>query len=194
MAKGCQLRDALPAKHKRYKGLLWKPFCYTDHMNEQCFFCKIQHDDNAVLYENSLLFLVLDGFPVSPGHGLLVPKRHVANLSDVTADEWRTYYLSIQESIKAIELTDLKAIYTAFFEKATSDIGKWFNRRALEHPHLGMKPDAHNHGLNDGTAAGRTVDHLHWHIIPRYAGDMADPRGGIRYVIPEMGNYKTPRA
>lgn len=47
--------------------------------------------------------------------------------------------------------------------------------------------------MNDGKAAGRTVDHLHWHIIPRYDGDMIDPRGGVRYVIPEMGNYKTPR-
>ena len=167
--------------------------CYTSHMNEDCFFCKVQHDNSQVLYENELLFLVLDGFPVSPGHGLLVPKRHVANLADITEDEWRWYFSSIQEAIRVIESIDLKATYTTFFEETSDSTKKWFNQRALEHPRLGTKPDAYNHGLNDGTAAGRTVNHLHWHIIPRYNGDMTDPRGGVRYVIPEMGNYKIPR-
>jgi diadenosine tetraphosphate (Ap4A) HIT family hydrolase len=44
--------------------------------------------------------------------------------------------------------------------------------------------------LNDGTDAGRTVNHLHWHVIPRHKGDMLDPRGGVRHVIPELGNYR----
>lgn len=146
-----------------------------------------------MLYENDLLFLVLDSFPVSPGHGLLVPKRHVANLADITEAEWHAYYPSIKEAIKAIQAVDLRAVYQEFLVKAPDDIGKWFNQQALQHPRLGTKPDAYNHGLNDGTAAGRTVDHLHWHIIPRYEGDMDDPRGGVRYVRPEMGNYKISR-
>jgi diadenosine tetraphosphate (Ap4A) HIT family hydrolase len=73
------------------------------------------------------------------------------------------------------------------------DNSEWFLHKAIEHPRINTKPDGYNHGLNDGRAAGRTVDHLHWHIIPRYDGDMADPRGGVRYVIPEMGNYKISR-
>lgn len=52
-----------------------------------------------------------------------------------------------------------------------------------------FSPDAYNVGFNAGAAAGQTVDHLHVHVIPRYVGDMADPRGGVRHVIPHKGNY-----
>ncbi len=51
------------------------------------------------------------------------------------------------------------------------------------------KPNGYNIGTNDGEAAGRTVHHLHVHLIPRYKGDVFDPRGGIRNVIPEKGSY-----
>jgi diadenosine tetraphosphate (Ap4A) HIT family hydrolase len=50
-------------------------------------------------------------------------------------------------------------------------------------------PDGYNVGFNAGVAAGQTVMHLHVHVIPRYAGDVPDPRGGIRHVIPGLGNY-----
>lgn len=50
-------------------------------------------------------------------------------------------------------------------------------------------PDAYNIGVNEGRAAGRTIDHCHFHLIPRYEGDVEDPRGGIRHVIPGSGYY-----
>ncbi|TDI60547.1 MAG: HIT domain-containing protein [Alphaproteobacteria bacterium] len=46
-----------------------------------------------------------------------------------------------------------------------------------------------NVGINDGIEAGQTVDHCHVHLIPRRAGDMEDPRGGVRGVIPEKQSY-----
>ena len=52
------------------------------------------------------------------------------------------------------------------------------------------KPDGFNIGLNDGLAAGQTVPHVHIHVIPRYDGDVQDPRGGVRGVIPEKAPYR----
>jgi diadenosine tetraphosphate (Ap4A) HIT family hydrolase len=52
-----------------------------------------------------------------------------------------------------------------------------------------LRPAAYNLGVNDGAAAGQTVPHLHIHLIPRYPGDTADPRGGIRWVLPERARY-----
>ena len=54
-------------------------------------------------------------------------------------------------------------------------------------------PDGFNVGINDGPAAGQTVAHLHVHLIPRYRGDMADPRGGVRWVLPEKADYWSDR-
>ena len=50
-------------------------------------------------------------------------------------------------------------------------------------------PQGYNIGINVGAAAGQTVSHLHVHVLPRYSGDVADPRGGVRHVIPGKGNY-----
>lgn len=50
-------------------------------------------------------------------------------------------------------------------------------------------PTGYNIGMNCGTSAGQTVFHFHCHVIPRYDGDVENPRGGIRSVIPGMGDY-----
>ncbi len=61
-------------------------------------------------------------------------------------------------------------------------------RREILHRHA---PDGFNIGVNVGEAAGQTIPHLHFHVIPRYRGDVPDPRGGIRHVIPGRSNYLT---
>ena len=52
-----------------------------------------------------------------------------------------------------------------------------------------MGADAFTIGVNDGAAAGQTVGHAHVHVIPRRAGDVGDPRGGVRWVLPERAAY-----
>lgn len=69
---------------------------------------------------------------------------------------------------------------TAFYAIA-SDVKRQIDNK--------YKPDGLNIGVNDGEAAGRTVHHLHIHLIPRYLGDVSNPRGGVRHVIPGKGDY-----
>lgn len=59
-------------------------------------------------------------------------------------------------------------------------------RRALDRE---FKPDGYNVGLNVGQAGGQSVPHAHIHLIPRYAGDHPNPRGGIRQIIPWKADY-----
>jgi ATP adenylyltransferase len=54
------------------------------------------------------------------------------------------------------------------------------------------KPDGYNVGFNAGEAAGQTVFHLHVHVIPRFGGDVEDPRGGVRWVVPGKAAYWEP--
>lgn len=120
-----------------------------------CPFCRPAVD--RLFHLGEAILGLWDGYPVSPGHALLVPKRHVAGWFEATEDEQR-------ELVAAIALA----------------------RAAIEARH---RPDGFNVGINLGAAAGQTVPHLHVHVIPRYAGDMADPRGGVRGVIPARQNY-----
>jgi diadenosine tetraphosphate (Ap4A) HIT family hydrolase len=126
---------------------------------DNCVFCGIekQIDSSRILYQDSTWIAIYDGYPVSKGHVLLIPKRHCASYFD----------------LNFIEL-----------ESVSVTIG--IVKRLLDKK---FKPDGYNIGINCGEAAGQTVPHCHIHIIPRYNGDMEDPRGGVRGVIPEKQKY-----
>ncbi|MGV1037736.1 MAG: DEAD/DEAH box helicase family protein [Candidatus Nanopelagicales bacterium] len=124
------------------------------------------HSGNHVA-ANALAFAVRDRFPVSPGHTLVIPRRPVAQWWDATSEE--------QQAI--MELVDVVR------SNLLDDEAR--QRTLPDTP----RPAGFNVGFNAGEAAGQTVNHLHVHVIPRYEGDMADPRGGVRHVIPEKGNY-----
>jgi len=110
-----------------------------------------------IALEDRLTRSLWDAFPVSEGHLLIVPRRHVATWFDASKEE--------------------QAAITAAIDRA---------RDLLVSRH---HPDGFNIGVNVGEAAGQTVFHLHVHVIPRYRGDVADPRGGVRHVIPAKGHY-----
>jgi diadenosine tetraphosphate (Ap4A) HIT family hydrolase len=59
-------------------------------------------------------------------------------------------------------------------------------RRRLQNE---LKPDGLNVGINVGAAAGQTVEHAHIHLIPRFTGDVPDPRGGVRWIIKDKARY-----
>jgi diadenosine tetraphosphate (Ap4A) HIT family hydrolase len=62
-------------------------------------------------------------------------------------------------------------------------------KQALDERH---RPTGYNIGINVGVSAGQTIDHVHIHVVPRYDGDVDDPSGGVRFVIPSRGNYRRP--
>jgi len=162
-------------------------------MATDCIFCKHVNDPNQVIWKNEYFYARFDRYPVSPGHVNIVPIRHIVDVASLNSNEWNSLQNSIKEVISVIEKTDLKTLYLNLIKNPWSEISIKFCKMALEHPRINTKPDAYNHGINDGKAAGRTIDHMHWHIIPRFIGDIDDPTGGVRNVIPEMGNYKKAR-
>lgn len=107
---------------------------------------------------NDLADVIQDGFPVSDGHSLIIPKRHVSDYFDLTSAEIQ----SIQELLasRRAELLKEDRSITGF-----------------------------NVGINVGSDAGQTVFHCHVHLIPRRTGDVENPRGGVRAVIPHKQRY-----
>jgi diadenosine tetraphosphate (Ap4A) HIT family hydrolase len=156
----------------------------------ECLFCDIGNDPSKQIYWNELFYAQFDKFPITPGHAEVIPKRHVVSLFDLTPEEWKILRPSLEETVMIIESTNLKGLYERFLENPINEKSAWLCQEMLNKPFIGKVPDAYNFGNNDGEAAGRTIHHLHIHVIPRYFGDVADPRGGIRYIIPEYANYK----
>lgn len=122
-----------------------------------CPFCGL--GDQAIWLSNDHALAFRDKFPVSGGHTLVIPRRHVASLFDLPPEEQRAAWSLVAEVRDRL-------------------------RRDL-------RPDGFNIGLNDGAAAGQTVPHAHIHVIPRFAGDVPDPRGGVRWIIPAKAKYWT---
>ena len=122
--------------------------------NNPCLFCK---DARGVSLNSELAYSARDSYAVSPGHTLVIPRRHVASFFDLTPEEINACMALITEE-----------------------------RRLLDQE---FKPDGYNIGVNVGPAAGQSILHVHIHIIPRYQGDVENPQGGVRHVIPKKGHY-----
>jgi diadenosine tetraphosphate (Ap4A) HIT family hydrolase len=118
----------------------------------------LERPESEWIASNDLAFAVRDGYPVSPGHTLVVPKRLIPTWFDATPAERQAIFALVDEVKRQLDASE-------------------------------PKPDGYNVGINCGPAAGQTVMHLHVHVIPRFEGDVPDPTGGVRHVIPGKGNY-----
>jgi len=118
-------------------------------------FTNIEQD--RILYKNDLFFIIKDGFPVSPGHLLII------------SNEVRKDYFELNKGERE-GLNEVIEIAKGLIETE-------------------FKPDGYNIGMNCGETAGQTVFHFHCHLIPRYKGDMENPKGGIRHCINGKGYY-----
>ena len=110
-----------------------------------------------IICETATCVAFFDGYPVSPDHALIVPKRHVSSYFDLTDHEREAMNVMLQYVKRVVD--------------------KRFH------------PDGYNIGINVGQAAGQSVYQCHMHLIPRYAGDVENPKGGVRGVIPEKQKY-----
>lgn len=110
-----------------------------------------------VIFEDEDVVAFYDGYPISPGHALVVAKQVTPSLFD------------------------LPPLMRQHIWEAVSKV-----RSILQKRH---SPDGFNVGLNDGPAAGQTINHAHIHVIPRYKGDQPDPRGGVRWIFPDKARY-----
>ena len=125
--------------------------------NNPCLFCNIK--ESGLAKENYLAFSSYDTYPVSEGHCLIIPKRHVKDYFD----------LSNEEIIACNDL--IKEIKNEIIKKDSSVKG-------------------FNVGTNAGKVAGQSILHCHIHLIPRRAGDVKNPQGGVRSVISSRQHYK----
>lgn len=122
-----------------------------------CVFCdRIARAE--LLISNDLAVAFHDGFPLNPGHTLIVPRRHEPDFLALTVEEQQAIWALVAPARQLIEAN-------------------------------GHRPDGYNIGFNVGSAAGQTIDHAHLHVIPRHRGDVNDPRGGVRWVVPSRAAY-----
>jgi diadenosine tetraphosphate (Ap4A) HIT family hydrolase len=126
---------------------------------EGCLFCKIARGETnrEIIAEFDHCYAMKDNYPVSPGHLLIIPYRHI--------DNWF-------EADEEVQVDIIRALSIL--------------KKRLDTEH---HPDGYNIGANCGEAAGQSVHHLHVHLIPRYNGDVEDPKGGVRGVIPSKQKY-----
>ncbi len=152
----------------------------------ECRFCEIA-DRGDYEIENNYFYLLVDIFPVSPGHSLVIPKKHIVSFFDLEEKYWRSLHGFLKKSKRFIEQTDWESYYNEL--SVANKKSRRFIQAVLSNKSIGKKPHAYNIGINDGKAAGRTVHHLHIHIIPRFEGDSDNPVGGVRHIIPKLANY-----
>ncbi|MCF8334889.1 MAG: HIT domain-containing protein [Bacteroidales bacterium] len=148
-----------------YKSIFKNDFCeiyeysrYIDigHQTPSCLFCNPKSQLKFIT-ESATAYAVYDGLPVSNGHALVIPKKHIPNYFDLSINQQQSIWIVVNRVKEILE------------ER--------------------YKPEGFNVGFNVNEPAGQTIFHAHIHVIPRYSGDMDNPKGGVRHVIPEKGKY-----
>ena len=159
---------------------------------DSCYFCKVASGlADPFIFDNRSFVGIFDTHPVNPGHALIIPRRHVLSIFELNDAERHDYFDALCGVKQVIESTGFKALYTAMMRREDlSDRPMDHVESVLALPFLDRRPDAYTVGNNDGREAGRSIDHLHVIVLPRYRGDVEDPRGGIRNVIPGRANYQ----
>jgi ATP adenylyltransferase len=125
---------------------LWAPWrmeYISGKRKRGCFFCRKLKEkkskENLILYQGKHVFVVMNKYPYTSGHLMVVPRRHCLNLEQLDNNELKELFDLLKASMRVLK--------TSF------------------HPH------GFNIGMNIGKMGGAGEDHLHLHIVPRWAGD-----------------------
>ncbi|PID32543.1 hypothetical protein CR956_01915 [Candidatus Saccharibacteria bacterium] len=142
------------------------------------------------LVENDYFYSMLNNYPVTPGHAMVIPKFHVANLRELDP-KYASHMLElVHQTLRELSTEKLKRFYSSNIQNPLDDNSKRLCDDALELLD-NFNTDNFNVGVNNGATAGQTVFHLHMHIIPRFQGDGGVSTGGVCHVIPSKGDYKS---
>jgi len=120
-----------------------------------CTYCNLS--EARIFDQTALSIAFKDVFPVSAGHTLIIPRRHVESYFDLTNQE----------------RDDMNILMLRVYAKLKDE----------------LSPNGFNIGINEGFAAGQTVGHINMHLIPRFKGDVPEPRGGIRWIFPDKAVF-----
>jgi diadenosine tetraphosphate (Ap4A) HIT family hydrolase len=112
-----------------------------------------------IVASDKWFIVIRDKYPLTDGHCLIIPRREAVRFQD----------LKPSEKVRLLH-------WIGWTQNYLEGI-------------LAPPPDGFNLGINDGKAAGQTIGQFHFHVIPRYQGDVPDPRGGIRWVMPSKARY-----
>ncbi len=160
---------------------------------DDCLFCdEIESGDNLII-ENDLFRARWDQIPLNPGHAEVVPKRHIQLFEELSEEEMQRMLLFARDVLAIIKRVDLLATeYERLSERANDYVRPYLEKAFEEAKLLTIPPTAFNHGINDGADGGQTIPHLHYHLIPRWKGDVENPRGGIRRIF-DGDDYSNPK-
>ncbi len=128
----------------------YRHFTQLSHPTDGCPFCH-PSPRRELLTETAYSYAILDGYPISKGHTLIMPKAHVANFFDLSLADQQDCWLVANNVQRRLASRYAPAGFTV--------------------------------GLNIGATAGQRIDHASIHVIPRYAGDVRNPAGGIRNIL-----------
>ncbi|HPW76419.1 MAG TPA: HIT domain-containing protein [Candidatus Omnitrophota bacterium] len=138
------------AQNKKQMDRLWAPWRKTYLRSTRvkskgCLFCGLRRskDDrkNLVVFRGKRFLLILNRYPYNNGHLLIVPKRHLACISQLDQEERQDFFTMLDLAQSALQTA--------------------------------LKPHGFNIGMNVSDVAGAGIpEHLHWHIVPRWKGDV----------------------
>jgi len=142
----------------RYLWAPWRMDYILGKGKKGCFFCrklKEKNDrKNLILCQGKYVFVVMNKFPYTNGHLMVVPKRHCIDLEQLDNREFKELFDLLKASVRALKAS--------------------------------FHPQGFNIGMNIGKVGGAGEDHLHLHIVPRWAGDTNFmPVIGETKIIPE---------